>query len=885
MRLLRVFASSLVISLMILTVQARAGVSGKISGVVEDTKTGEPVVGATVRVLGQDLVTTTDEDGDYFMIGVPVGKYDLSVSHIGFETLVKKGVRVLLDLTSPVSFDIEQVAVDLKREVVVRAANPIIQKDLTASRSIFTADRLRTLPNTVTVQSVLTNYPGVVVDKNQQMHVRGGRSGQVAFYLDGFSVQDPFVASSGIRIMPGALEELSLTSGGISAEYGEALSGVVNAVTREGGSNYQGSLAFYEGFTRPYNVETGEFSGMELVDNRSTGFDLSGPIPGLDPKKYTFFSAGEYLRNDSYLPHNKNISYTSITKFTMKPLPRLKIKANLTYYESYGDIYQHRDVNGVSFDFNLAGLPAYESDGYLIGASGTYAFSERAILTAGFNRFKTSTLRAPEHLMDVYWDQWPGYSEDENGDYNGTIQDNNYLNDPDFSDPYQVTGFAPGGEYDPTYSRREAAYNSATASLVTQLSKANQLKFGFELRKYDIARDLKQFYNVTPYTEKYDSKPFHASAYVQHKLEYTDMVLNMGLRFDYRDQDVSYNTNPNNSNYAPIYKEADSKSRVAPRVGVSFPISDKSVMHFNYGTYYQVPLYQTMYFNLEGDITSGRPIIGNPDLDPEKTTSFELGLDHLIGDNLRIDLTAYYKDIKDLVTTRNSVEVGTISVTHYNNGDYGSAKGIDIGLEKLRGDDNYGASLSYTYMIASGNGSTAEESYYADANDAAPITEYPLDFDQRHTLTSVLEYGVPRDWSKTVFGLKVPGAWNLTLVGYYGSGLPYTKTDQSGNRLGERNEGRLPANYSVDARFNKEFHFNREDFFLTFFVEVDNVFDRRNILNVYSRTGLPDSDALISGSGLSLSQTELNRLDQLYDYDPQNYSPPRTIRTGLELNF
>ena len=885
-RLLSVFAASLVISLLILAVQAGAGVSGKISGVVEDTVTGEPVVGATVRVLGLDMVTTTDEDGDYFMIGVPVGEYDVVVSHVGFETVVKEGVRVLLDLTSPVNFEVRQVAIDLKREVVVRAANPIIKLDLTASRSIFTADRLSILPNTVTVQSVLTNYPGVVVDKNQNMHVRGGRSGQVAYYLDGFSVQDPFVANSGLRIIPDALEELSLLSGGFTAEYGEALSGVVNAVTREGGAEYQGSVRYYEALSHNYDVTIGKWNDLSGGSNRSGSFDLSGPVPGFDPKKYTFFVAGEYLRDDNFLPHNQTSSYTGITKLIMKPSMKFKVKANLTYYRASGEVYDHRDVNGVSYDFNLDGLPSFEREAYLVGFTSNYTFSERTILTASLNRFSTNTLSAPTHLMDLHWSQWPGYSEDEDGVYNGTIDDDNYNNNPDFSDPYEMTGFAMGDDFEPTYAWREAQYNSASAALVAQLSKSNQIKVGMELRKYDIERDFKQFYNTNPYSELYSSKPMHTSFYVQSKLEYADLVVNSGLRLDHRSQDVSYNVTPLEA--TPTYKEAESKTRLAPRLGVSFPISEKSVMHFNYGTYYQVPLYRAMYFNLEGDVSSGLPILGNPDLSPERTTSFELGLDHLIGDGLRIDLTAYYKDIEDLVTTRSSVEVGTSPITFYDNGDYGSAKGFDLALEKLRGDDYYSASVSYTYMIATGNGSTAEEPYYTyitDPDEDAPITEYPLDFDQRHTLTAVVEYGVPRDWSSRLFGIKIPGSWGVTFAGYYGSGLPYTKTDQSGHRLGERNEGRLPSIYSVDARFNKNFHFSNREFFLTFFLEVDNVFNRHNVLNVYSRTGLPDDDADMVGSGLALDQDELDRLDYLYDHDPQNYSPPRTIRTGLEFNF
>jgi len=67
--------------------------------------------------------------------------------------------------------------------------------------------------------------------------------------------------------------------------------------------------------------------------------------------------------------------------------------------------------------------------------------------------------------------------------------------------------------------------------------------------------------------------------------------------------------------------------------------------------------------------------------------------------------------------------------------------------------------------------------------------------------------------------------------------------------------------------------------------EVDNLFDKRNVLSVYSRTGSPDDDGQIVGGSLSANQSDINFYNQLSDHDPQNYSTPRTIRTGLEFNF
>ena len=870
--------------------KSNAGVTGKISGVVIDNSTGLPIEGATVRVLGTNIATMTDIDGEYFIISVPGGKYDIAATTVGFEPVVTKGVRVLVDLTTPVDFSIREKAVELSEKFVF-AENPIIQKDLTASRIIFTADRLRTLPNIVTVQSVLTNYPGVVIDRNNALHVRGGRAGEVSYYYDGFSIQDPFVANSGMHIIPAALEELTLISGGYTAEYGEALSGVVSAVSKEGNAEYRGSIKAYEGYTHAYNVDQGDWSDISRIGNHAASFNLSGPIPAIGSKLHTFAVAGEYLEDPTDLPHNARESYTSTAKLSMQPSSSMKLVSNAAYYESSGQVYTHRDVNGVSYDFNLDGLPEFEARSYLVGFSGNYHFGKHTVASARFNRFHTYRKSAPSHLFDTYWDQWPGYTEDSAGTYNGTIDDDNYANDIDWSDPLQVVGFTVGDDYEPTYRYRETNYSAYHLNFIRQTGKNNELKAGFEYRDYDVEWDFKQFYNTRPYGERYQTRPRYASLYLQDKMEYDYFVINMGLRYDYRNADVTYTawTVDGDGDGVPYTTESETRREFSPRFGVSFPISEKSVIHLNYGIYYQEPRYTYLYTNMDGDISSGYPIVGNPGLLPERTTSYEIGLDHLVGEAFRFDVTTYYKDITDLVTTRSSFEVAGNSVTYFVNDDYGSVKGVDIGLEKLPSGDFITGSLSYGYMIAKGNGSYALEPYYTYLTSLqdtlAPITEYPLDFDQRHTLTAVLDFRVPHDRYLEVAGLKIPGGWGLNTVGHYGSGLPYTLTDIDGNQLGDRNEGRLPTYYTVDMRFNKDFRFYGGKYVLSLFVEADNVFDRRNIINVYSLTGRPDYDGFTPTATLALEADELSAYDALYDHDPQNYSPPRTVRTGLELHF
>jgi outer membrane receptor protein involved in Fe transport len=449
---------------------------------------------------------------------------------------------------------------------------------------------------------------------------------------------------------------------------------------------FHGGIKVYEGATHPYDVTTGDWGGLKRTGNRSLAFNLSGPIMGMDPKRYTFFTAGEYLTDETSLPANGYDAYTWTAKVSAQPTSRIRLKSNFTYHDASGGAYTHRDVNGISYDFNLDGLPVFEKKSHLLGLTGNYHFNESMIFSATVNTFKTRTWQGPPDLIDTYWDQWPGYDE-------GTIDDDNYLGYRDYENPYHVVGFTLGDDFNPTFHRRESKYTSVKASLLTQLNKSNQVKAGIEYRRYNVAWDSKQFFNDNPYGEKYSSKPLMASAFLQDKLD---------------------NVTPRDAPLDTVarYVEAESKSRVSPRLGVSFPIAEASVMHFNYGVYYQQPRFTYLYTNIQGDVTSGLPLLGNPDLEPEQTISYELGLDHLIGEDIRIDLTAYYKDIKDLATTRASLRDAATTITYFDNGDYGSVTGFDVQLEKLPLGGYFGGSISYGYMIATGNGSSATEPYY-----------------------------------------------------------------------------------------------------------------------------------------------------------------------------
>lgn len=857
----------------------RAGTSGKIAGAVYNAETDEELPGTTIRILELGYAVPCDADGEFYFINVPVGTYTIEATLIGYQRMTKTEVKVLVDLTTPVDFNLVPSELSSDSTVVVVADRELVQHDVSYSENFLTKEDIVRLPNSTSVDNLIANMAGAVVDANGSLHLRGGRDGTITYYFDDIPVQDPFTGTAGTRISPEALEELSVVSGGYLAEYGEALSGVVNALTREGGDTYSGKIKLMNGMATPYEVSSAEF-GRLRSNGRYTGvFNLGGPIPGLfNSVGGKFFSSTEYRDQNGYLPHNRLISLSQASKITLSPSASFKLNLYGNYYRGQRERYVHRDVNNVSYDFNLDGSGLIKNESYRWGARATYTFSPKYIFNFRYNHFFTETKVAPEHLFDQYWTEWPGYSVDSNGVYNGTIDDDNY-NPPLIGNTY--SGFTEGDDFYPYYSYRKNAYNSFASELISQFDKYNQIKIGLEYRFNALSWDNKQFFNTFPYGEKYDVEPRYSAGYIQDKIELGYMVLNAGIRADYLNAAVNYWEDP----VTKIERAtADPKFEVSPRFGISHPISEKTVVHFNYGFFYQVPLYTYMFTNLQADLNTGYPLLGNPDMEPEKTVAYEIGLNHAISSDLTLRVTSYYKDVSNLTTTR-YMEIPGTPYTYYTNADYGSVKGLDLVMVKNHSNSLLAGSINYSYMIARGNASYVNEGYYDYyTNDNPPVwpdREYPLAFDQRHKLSVNFDLSVPPGYKYKIFGMQMPTAWGLNAVFNYGSGMPYTKTDNEGNRIGSPNSGRLPAYYRFDLRFVKDFYLGfANNTRMSFFVEVENLFDRRNIINVYTNTGEPDDD----GIGWNLSTADQQEY-RLMNKDPQNYDTPREIRWGIEYVF
>ena len=216
-----------------------AGVTGKISGVVKNAVTGELLPGVNIVIEATTLGAATDADGNYFILNIPPGTYNLKASIVGYEALTKTGVSVSVDHTTPLDFGLRETTI-AGQEVTVIAEREIIAMDVSASQIVSEAADIKEVPLIVDIQEYINIQAGIIGDV-----IRGGGLDQTQFMMDGLTVVDNRVNAPLIMVNLSAVKELSIIKGGFNAEYGNVRSGLINVITKEGSaSRYNGSSDF-----------------------------------------------------------------------------------------------------------------------------------------------------------------------------------------------------------------------------------------------------------------------------------------------------------------------------------------------------------------------------------------------------------------------------------------------------------------------------------------------------------------------------------------------------------------------------------------------------------------------------------------------------------------
>jgi hypothetical protein len=410
--------------------------------------------------------------------------------------------------------------------------------------------------------------------------------------------------------------------------------------------------------------------------------------------------------------------------------------------------------------------------------------------------------------------------------------------------------------------------------------------------------------------------PILAYGYIQDRFELSDIVLNLGLRFDYfdsktdviKDPTFPYGFGDPEAYDAEDFTVKKAEFYISPRIGLGFPITATTVFHAQYGKFIQQPrldqLYSTTY-DLNFLVTDDNWSLNTGQVESEITTQYEVGFRQVLGDVAALNMTAFYKNTEGLINTstvfyQRSDGGQLLRYITPTNTDFGTIKGLAVSLDVSR-ISYFSMSLNYTYAIAEGTGSSTSSSFTAafrNINGEIPKVIAPLDFDQRHTGTINLDFFIPKG---DLGFLEMTGA---NVLVSFASGRPYTPlesqnllagTTNYGDTRGYVNSAYGPGNFRVDLKLEKSFSVG--NMLLTPYLWVENLFDADNPVNVYNSTGSPYTTGWLSSqeakniaAGRVSPSNPNGDKDFMADYTslertPYNFGIPRLIKLGFKVNF
>ncbi len=929
---LLLIAVAFLMSAAIISAQSSAG---KLAGQITDADTGEPLIGANIVIVNSNMGAATDINGEYYILNITPGTYDVKISYVGYSSKTIQGIRIVAGVTFELN---ESLTSGIDLDEIVVTDKKLFEEKATNTVKVVDSEQIAKLP-VKGVSKIASLQSGVVsaegsggADGNAAINVRGGRGSEVLYIIDGVPQNNILTGNSAAQVSDNAIEQMAFQVGGYEAKYGQAQSGIINVTTKSGSPKYSifadvVSSEFTDDYG--YNLYSMNLSGPIIPGNADHTFFLSGErgwFLDSNPSAITldFPTTGESYTNkpndDAGVWRFTGRTKHSIGDFTLRLGANVNTRDGRTYIHSYAK-------NNSEF------YPKFDQDNYSASLKVSHTLNKSSFwnLTAGFRRYYfeqydphfgtdlmawgDSTLFANTFGVTLFEDG-QRILYDDNGvffgygrvnNYYGKNENDNYTLDIDFTTQYENHLIEVGGgiQY---YVVRNYAINPVNPALydetLTRFERYEALQptvYG-----YDLFGEEKTAVGSGTYQPK---TPLFGYLYVQDRFELEDLVLNIGLRMDYFDtkEDILANADlPYAGGSDPFdfdagdFVEKDAELEFSPRIGLGFPVTTSTVFHAQYGRFIQQPALTDLYngpYDLVSFINMDPQYVRTGSLVSEETTQYEIGLRQVIGDNSALNITAFYKNIRGLVNRQTHFfqrTEGGESKTYIapTNSDFGTTKGFAFSFDVSR--MNYMSfSAQYTYSIAEGTGSStgsSQTAVFRNQTREAPKVIAPLDFDQRHTLVFNLDFYIPKG------ELGFMEMFNANMLLSFNSGRPYTPLDYfdilSGNNGGPSTTGYVnsrygPSTFRIDLRMEKAFQFG--DLRISPYIWIENLLDADNVVAVYRSTGdayttgfLNTSDGLanIENRGEGYQQDYISR-----ERDPANFGIPRLIKVGVKVSF
>jgi hypothetical protein len=962
---------------------------GKITGQVTDRETKEPLIGANVLLEGTALGASTDVNGNFTILNVPAGSYDLKTSYVGYQPTTMTGVSVLAGLTREMSIQLASTAVQMNAVEIV-AQKPLIEKTSTNAVRVTTTEDIKNLP-VRGVQGYFSLQPGVVV-QNGLAYVRGSRQDEVGYMIEGANVKDIVGSNSRssdgtnpgalVTVIPEALQEISVQAGGYGAELGGANAGIVSQTLRTGGSKLNVTL---QGETDNF----GNYPGKKVLGAYSYGYSdyvatVSLPVV---PDKIKLFVAGEnnFVRdraptfftgaNLGYF-YDNGLSGGTIGDSALMQWPSGNVLGRMNNrYTGNGTLLfdflplqvrlggafswsRNMDNGTINNYFDLARVGVTDNSNLLLNGKFNYFFTTKTFAEVNVNyldqrsrnydpifgenvlSYNDSLANAQHGIQYVSLTSGPqaynfngfpfsrpgallsGFGKDLRTHLSGSValtsqMENHSLNIGGSYEYWTVSHYGiGGGVYSAMLTDPNAARNPQELAYIMR-SQLFVNNYGYD-----------EFGNSLSSGPDGPKHPFFAAGYLQDRIEFSDLNINAGLRYDVMNFDDWTYTTPDALGYDLANfvlsnpGKAKTYSYLEPRLGFSFPASDRTVFHMQYGKFVQAPPLYTTYVSranalryLEGGNFFLSPIGYN--IQPVRTTQYEIGFSQQFTDAAAFDVTGFYKNTQgQLQYAYFPQPAGSLvpSFYAYTNGDFQTVAGLEFSIH-VRRTNRFMAEVNYTLQDARGTNSFANSGNglsQVAGNAVKPSMVVPLDYAETHRGAVSLDYR----WDKGDGG-PILERLGFNLLFTFNSGHPFTlaagSAGQQGPELGGiLNDGdsrsRFPVEpvgasttpwfYQLDFRIDKTFSLPLVD--LNIYAYVQNILNTQNVVNVYYRTGNAYDDGWLSdpvASGKSVAAygqryVALYQVMNLQDNQNQiltngfsNFGMPRQIRVGAKIEF
>jgi outer membrane receptor protein involved in Fe transport len=987
-KLVYIFLLALLIPALVL-----AAGKGKITGKVTDRETGEPLVGASVVLVGTSQGATTDINGQYTILNIDVGTYELRASYVGYQAITLSNVRANADLTTEANFQLPAEGVTVPTVEIV-AQRPLVNKAATNAVRIIDNEFFGNFPGRG-VTGAISVQPGVVV-QNNNIYIRGSRPDEAGFFVEGVNVTNRMAGGSGLYVAAEATEQIQVQAGGYNAEFGSANAGIIASQLRSGRTD-RWHLSFLSETDRYTKYGTKSLNGYSYgyYDYTAT---LGGPV--LSNKVRAFGT----VQNTFYRDRGDGVSALLRKPFTFTNLVTDQVFTPAHPADALSDTISVYSVGGnnlanpsnrwafagtLSFDLDKLQIRGGGSYSYLMQRTGTtfanYLNQDRVQLNEtkdGFGNLKLTYLFSPTTFLeananwfvrtrnerDPYWDWnlfaygdsamnaakgWyllrQGQAYSAYSFYNGGVTGMNQPGQPTVNNPYKdrwetIGGridfttqmeehlFKVGGEYSKSKYRRfnpngVIGWTQYAQGLRGRADSAVALEgilnlgagvgsdvIGYDVYGNEVENDVVKnggtYYFAPP-------KPVFAAAYIQDKIELSDIILNLGLRWDYIDPDSRTTDNPGDLNYntddlltPSVYKKTPTTSVVSPRIGFSYPVSDRTVFHAQYGKFIQSGRLNDSYSGparISGVSKAGywATAVTGWGLKPEKDTQYELGFGQAISDNASFDITAFYKDIRDQIQFVIIAPSGATTSQYHAmmNKDFSTSKGIEVTFN-LRRTQRVTAQLNFTLSDAR---STASDQIGSNGiwqlglgPASLPKYVFPVNFNQPVRGSAMLDYRFGKD-----DGGPILSQLGADVLLSFNSGHSYTRLDVQQRGVGPTfavggdarfrvplepvGSSNVPWFFQLDMRIDKTVQVGPLD--LNIYAYVMNLLGTNNPINAFVRTGDPMNDGYLeTQGGISDLQTLGQGFADLYTalsngINQGNYGVPRQIRLGFKLAY